>query len=156
MRELNSEFLFDLHIKVAPPIMVGQTPMGFRLIANITGGHFQGPSMSGRILASGGDWVIIRPDGSLAIDVRIVLETEDNVLIYADYRGRQFMSQEVSEKLNNPDTAGQVDSSLYYWRTSLLFEVPVNSAYDWLNNVVAVGIGHRVSDTFDYSVHVIR
>lgn len=156
MLELKSEFLFDLHIKVASPIMVGQTSNGSRLIANIVGGDFKGPALSGRILPSGADWVIIRRDGSLAIDVRLLLETNDNVLIYVNYTGRQTVSEEMSEKLNNPETAAQIDPSLYYWRTSLLFEAPVKSDYNWLNNVVAVGIGHRVSETFDYSVHAIR
>lgn len=156
MLELKSEFLFDMHVETAAEVMVGQTPLGFRLTANITGGYFEGPSMKGRILPSGGDWLLVRKDGCMSIDVRMLLETDDKVQIYVTYGGRLMIPEELREQMNNPETALKVDPSLYYWRTTMLFETPVKSAYDWMNNIVAIGSGRRGPKGVIYSVHAIR
>jgi hypothetical protein len=39
------------------------------------------------VLEGGADWQIVRGDGSIALDVRLVLETIDNALIGMTYRG---------------------------------------------------------------------
>jgi hypothetical protein len=44
-----------------------------------------------------------------------------------------------------------VDPTSYYFRINPLFET-ANANYDWLNRVVAVGIGHRLADGPIYSV----
>jgi len=44
-----------------------------------------------------------------------------------------------------------VDPKSYYFRLNPLFET-ANASYDWLNRVVAIGIGHRLADGPIYSI----
>ena len=44
-----------------------------------------------------------------------------------------------------------VDPTSYYFRTNPLFETAVPT-YDWINRIVAVGIGHRQADGPVYRV----
>jgi len=44
-----------------------------------------------------------------------------------------------------------VDPTSYYFRINPLFET-ANANYDWLNRVVAIGIGHRRPEVPIYSV----
>ena len=47
---MNSRLLMILEVAVAPPEKVGATPLGARAIVPITGGHFDGPRLRGRVL----------------------------------------------------------------------------------------------------------
>jgi len=49
------------------------------------------------------------------------------------------------------DKGEAVDPSSYYFRINPLFETAAEK-YDWLNRVVAVGIGHRRADGPVYSI----
>ena len=54
----------------------------------MTGGTFEGEELKGTVLPSpGGDWLLLRRDGILQLDVRITLKTADDHLIYMSYRG---------------------------------------------------------------------
>ena len=46
--------LFSANITIADPIVIGQTPFGFEVIVQVTGGAFQGPKLAGahRFLSS--------------------------------------------------------------------------------------------------------
>jgi hypothetical protein len=56
-------FLYASTITIAEPLVVGRTACGLRRIINITGGSFQGPRLSGKILPGGADWQVIKRDG---------------------------------------------------------------------------------------------
>ena len=47
-----------------------------------------------------------------------------------------------------------VDTSEYYFRTAPLFET-ASATYDWLNRVLAVGIGRRTPGQVSYAVYAI-
>jgi hypothetical protein len=49
------------------------------------------------------------------------------------------------------DKGEAVDAASYYFRTNPLFETAATK-YDWINRVVAVGVGHRRTDGPVYSV----
>jgi len=51
---------------------VGRTPAGHRRFVKVTGGTFTGPKMQGTVLPGGGDWLLEYPDGTSALDVRII------------------------------------------------------------------------------------
>jgi hypothetical protein len=44
-----------------------------------------------------------------------------------------------------------VEPATHYFRINPLFEAP-KGKYDWLNRVIAVGIGHRQADGPIYSI----
>ncbi len=137
---IKTQHLFTMPVDVEMPLqMVGATPIGERRIAKVTGGTFTGPEMNGKILPGGGDWLLLRSDGSLQLDVRVTLETDDGALIFMTYRGFRHGPAEVMARLNKGE---DVDPSEYYFRVAPLFETGAEK-YDWLNRIVAVGTGHR-------------
>ena len=149
---IKTQHLFTMPVDVEMPLqMVGATPIGERRIAKVTGGTFTGPEMNGKILPGGGDWLLLRSDGSLQLDVRVTLETDDGALIFMTYRGFRHGPAEVMAQLNKGE---DVDPSEYYFRVAPFFETGAEK-YDWLNRIVAVGTGHRLASGPVYEVYQI-
>jgi hypothetical protein len=136
---LRLEPLLSAEITLAAPQELGDTPQGRRRIIGITGGRFSGERLSGRVLAGGADWQIIRPDGVSCLDARYTLETADGALIYVRNEGYRHGPPEIIEKLSS---GIPVDPSLYYMRTSPWFETG-DARYAWLNRIVCVASGER-------------
>lgn len=144
--------LFRAEITLAAPQELGETPQGRRRIIGITGGRFAGERLSGRVLAGGADWQVIRPDGVADLDARYTLETSDGALIYVRNRGYRHGSPETMRRL----AAGEaVDPSLYYMRTTPRFETG-DARYAWLNRIVCLGTGARHPDAVELEVFEVR
>ena len=71
------EYLYTLVAELGAPADIGDTPHGHRLVIPVTGGTFEGPRLRGTVRPGGGDWLLIRPDGTGELDVRGTLETDD-------------------------------------------------------------------------------
>ncbi len=149
---IQTKHLFTMPVEVEMPLqMVGATPIGDRRIAKVTGGSFAGPELKGTILSGGGDWLLLRTDGTLQLDVRVTLKTDDDALIYMTYRGFRHGPLEVMERLNKGE---EVDPSEYYFRIAPFFETGAEK-YDWLNRIVSVGTGHRLASGPVYEIYQI-
>ena len=86
-RSIGLDFLFTITFFAPKLDIVGDTPHGKRFIANVDGGHFEGPNIKGTVQAPAGDWLLIRADNSVQLDVRVSLVTDDNTLVYMRYQG---------------------------------------------------------------------
>src|SRR5215471_7882375 len=139
MTDVRAALLFNISLSTGAPQMLGKTPLGDRRIVPVTGGIFEGPKLKGSVEPGGSDWILLRPDGAVQLDVRLTLKTEDGALIGMSYRGYRHGPPEVIERLNRGEA---VDPSEYYFRTAPLFETSA-PRYDWLNRIIAVGLGHR-------------
>ena len=139
MNEIKTELLFQMTLDVLRVSDLGNTPFGHRRIIEIAGGAFEGPKLRGRALPGGGDWILIRSDGAMQLDVRLTLETDDEHLIYMSYRGIRFGPDGVIARLNAGE---EVDPSEYYFRAAPFFETGSES-YGWLNRIICVATGHR-------------
>ena len=84
---MTSRPLMTVRIAAARPQALGPMPHGIRRIVPVTGGDFEGPRLRGEVLPGGGDWLLLRADGVLELDLRITLETDDHALIYMRFRG---------------------------------------------------------------------
>lgn len=127
------EFLFAMRATLATPMVTGT-----RVIVPVTGGTFEGPKLKGTVSGqAGGDWVTARPDGSLRLDVRITLVTDDGALIYTTYTG-----------------IGIVSGDGRALRTAPLFET-ADPRYAWLNNVLGVATGTSAENTVTYDVYAL-
>src|ERR1700756_4389426 len=74
--------LMNLHVNVAAPQNIGAVPHGNRRTAPLLGGHFEGSRLRGTLLPGGSaDWLLLRPDGVLEMDLRVTLQTDDGALI---------------------------------------------------------------------------
>lgn len=140
-------FLFEARIALHDEVLdIGQYPGGHRSVYLIKGGQFAGPAIRGEVIAdSGGDWVRETADGTLHLDVRLVLRTDDGALIYVTWRGRFWAEPEQREHaldIRKPDIGPQPES--FYFRTAVEFEVS-DPRYAWLNRTLAVGTS-RLAD----------
>ena len=144
--------LLRAEITLAPPQELGETPLGRRRIIAITGGSFRGEKLTGRVLPGGADWQIVRSDGVSELEARYTLETNDRALIYVRNRGFRHGPADILAKL----AAGEpVDPSLYYMRTTPLFETGA-PRYQWLNRIVCVASGARRAAAVELDVYEVK
>jgi hypothetical protein len=76
------------------------------------------------------------------------MRTKDDALITMTYRGVRYGPADVIKRMEKGEA---VDPASYYFRINPMFET-ASATYDWLNRVLAVGIGHRRADGPVYSV----
>jgi hypothetical protein len=80
--------------------------------------------------------------------IRLVLKTTDDALICMTNQGVRHGPPDVVDRIEKGEV---VDPTSYYFRTNPLFGTSAPK-YDWINRIVAVGIGHRQADGPIYSV----
>src|ERR1700736_1360106 len=84
---MNSRPLMTVRIARGPPQKLGALPRGTRSLIPVTRRHFEGPRLRGKVLSGGGDWLLLRDDGVLELDLRVTLETDDHALIHMTFQG---------------------------------------------------------------------
>ena len=117
---VNSRPVTVLRLATSATQEIGSTADGTLTIFPVVGGSFEGERLRGKVVA-GGDWVRARADGTLTLDLRVTLETDDGGLIHMTFTG-------VRDDANN------------YFRTVPRFETAAPK-YAFLNRLLAVGIG---------------
>ena len=140
--------LFVMRLDVRKLQVVGAAPGAVRRIGPVFGGAFEGERPSGEVLEGGSDWQQVRGDGATTLDVRLVLKTTDEALIGMTYRGIRHGPPDIMARIDKGET---VDPATYYFRMAPMFETAA-APYDWINRIVAIGIGHRRPDGPIYSV----
>jgi len=148
---MNSQPLMTVRIAAALPQKLGTVPHGIRNIVPVTGGDFDGPRLRGQILPGGGDWLLLRSDGVLELDLRITLETDDRALIYMTFQGLRDGPPEVIAALSRGEA---VDPDSYYFRTVPRFETS-SEKYAFLNRIIAVGVGETRPDGAEHRIDEI-
>lgn len=149
MADIRTTHLMTLTLTVGGMQAIGATPVGNRRIVGlVSGGTFQGERLRGTVLPGGADWIVMRPDGAMTLDVRLVLETDDKALIGLTYRGIRHGPAAIMERVARGE---DVDPSQYYFRTSMAFETAA-AKYDWLNRIIAIGTGRRLPEGPVYDV----
>lgn len=149
--ELTTTVLIDLQVDLDQPLVIGDGPLGKRVLFRGSGGSFEGPDMHGKVLPGGGDWALFGPDGSMTLNVRLTLCTHDNMLIYLSYSGRLIIPPELSADLTHPVKRAEIDPGKYYFRTSPVFETGAKT-YKWLNDIVCVGSGYFFENGVGYRI----
>jgi len=148
LTSVRTRSLFLMRLDVRPLLIVGSTPGGYRRVGIVPGGSFEGERLSGTVLDGGSDWQTVRTDGATTLDVRLVLKTTDDALIGMTYRGIRHGPPDIVARIEKGEV---VDPASYYFRINPMFETG-SAEYDWLNRVVAIGLGHRRADGPIYSV----
>lgn len=148
MTTLKVEPIFIFQIQVNPPSVIGQTPGYDRRIGEISGGRFEGAKLRGKILTGGSDWQSLRADGTITINVRLVMQTDDGELIGMTYLGMRHGPKEVLDRIGRGE---KVSPTEYYMRVTPYFET-ASEKYGWLNRIVSVAYGHRMAGGAIYHV----
>lgn len=151
-RGLQARELLVLTAHLDPPQLNEPTPYGIRKVVPVVGGTFEGDRCRGVIEPLGGhDWALVRNDGSLILDVRLVLTTHDGARILMTYHGVRTGPPDVLERLARKEA---VDPGEYYFRIAPRFETGA-AEYAWMNNVICVGYGERLDVGPRYTVFEI-
>ena len=149
---MNTRLLMTLHVQVAAPQNIGAVPHGTRRTAPLTGGTFDGPRLRGIVLPGGSaDWLLLRADGVLELDLRATLRTDDGALISMRSFGLRHGPPEVLAAIGRGEV---VDPARYYFRTTPRFET-AHPSYAFLNRVVAVASGDRRAEGPIYTIHEV-
>jgi Protein of unknown function (DUF3237) len=149
---MNTRPLMLMSVKVGTTLSVGAGPHGTRRTVPLAGGTFEGPRLRGTILPGGSaDWLLLREDGVLELDLRATLQTDDGALISMKSFGLRHGPPDVIAALGRGET---VDPGSYYFRTTPRFET-AHPTYAFLNRLVAVASGDRRADGPIYSIHEV-
>ncbi len=115
---------------------MGETPFHRRVIGAIAQGRWEGERFSGDIISPGGDWAIPSSDSLMLLDVRQLVRTDDDALVYITYQGR-------------------CDRTRGTYTVAPTFET-ADERYGWLNAIQAIGQGRNDGDTIVYSMFEVR
>jgi len=149
---MNTRLLMMLHVTVSPPQNIGAVPLGARRTAPLSGGIFEGPRLRGTVLPAGSaDWLLLRADGVLEMDLRATLLTDDGALISMRSFGLRHGPPDVIAAIGRGEA---VDPATYYFRTTPRFETG-HPSYVFLNRVIAVASGDRRAEGPTYTIHEV-
>lgn len=145
----------DIRLDDDAPVPLGRSPWRNRRVSYIAGGTVEGDRLRGEVLAGGGDWSELGQGAEGAaltlIEVRSVWKTHDGALIYVTYAGRLVIPLAVLGAFRDPTTVEQLPADSYYFRIQPTFET-ADPRYDWLNALVAVGVGRRTAAGVRYRI----
>lgn len=141
LQSVSTQHLFTIRLDVKPMVVIGATPAGFKRVGVVTGGVFEGKRLNGVVLDGGSDWQTIGSDGTVHLDVKLMLRTDDGELISMIYQGLRAGEREVLQRI---DRGEAVDPATYYFRTTVMFQT-ASAKYGWLNHLLAIGTGIRTA-----------
>ena len=128
---------------LAEPFILADTPLGTRVIAEVTRFDLVGDRINGHLKGNAAaDWLTVDGRGMGTLDVRALIETEDGALIFASYRGRL-------------DLSGGTGASPVY--SAPLFDTG-DERYLWMNGIQAVAKGNILDggSTLVYDMYEVR
>jgi len=145
----------EIRLEAEAPIPLGRSPWRNRRVSYIAGGTIEGERLRGEVLPGGGDWSELGQgaDGAALtlIDVRSIWKTHDGALIYVTYGGRLVIPQAALADFRDPAKVELLPHDSYYFRIQPTFET-ADPRYDWLNALVAVGVGRRTAAGVRYRI----
>jgi len=139
LTEFSVEHVLTMVARTEQAILVPGAPQGTRGVVRVTGGEFAGARLSGTIVAGGADWFTARADGSLRLDVRLLLACSDGAGVLLVYQG----------------VAVPVGDKGYDIRIAPLFEAP-EGPHAWLNSIQGVGRGSLVDGGVRYEIYALQ
>jgi len=147
------EHIFSYTATLHQPFeVIGETPLGLRFNAYISGGEVTGPRLRGRVLPVGADWLTVRTDGVGILDVRATMESHDGALIYCEYKGVMDFGADGYQRMlsGNPParTAIQVVPRF----------LTAHPGYLWLNRLQCVnfGMAEFATTTVSYDTYAMH
>lgn len=146
------QLLCEYWATLKDPVAVGDGPYGNRQIFDVLAGEVTGERLRGRILPSGGDWLLLGTDGVGRLDVRATIETHDGALIYLAYYGVLHMTEKVMEAIAG---GSETEFEETYFYTNPRFETG-DPRYTWLNGRFVIGQGRVGRGRVQYRLFEVR
>ena len=135
-------FFATLHLEVDldETLPIGPGPDGQRGVAFIAGGRLEGERIAATVLG-GEDWYVRRDDGSLQIDVRLTLHTDDDAFMTLAYTGELTGTPEALAALGRGEKMRPGS-----------YEIAIKATigcgderYEWLDGAALTGTGEQVA-----------
>lgn len=104
----------------------GMTRTGHRRVIPVAGGSVTG-GITGVVLPGGADWQTVRADGSIDVDGRYTVRTDDGTLLYIQAVGVRSGDPDVLESLLRGEN---VDPATYYFRAALTIECAARPEFE--------------------------
>lgn len=129
----------------------GRMPLGVRQLYVVSGGEITGDRIKGKILAGGGDNLLVDPSGMGHVDARVTWQTDDGAIIYMQYYGRVVLTGPVGEAFKS---GGDTKFGDTHFVTQPRFETG-HPDYAWLNGVVCIAEGRVAAGrAIQYKIYV--
>jgi hypothetical protein len=125
---------FRLSLQFTEPFRYPSTT-GHRAALNISSGTAKGPKLDAHVADDGGELMVIRPDGIVDWDSRMMLRAGDGVMIYWRARGNIMIGTEGARAFF--ETGGLPASKLHL---SPYFDTP-KGPHDWMTRSSFVAFG---------------
>lgn len=137
------ELSFSLQVELDEMRPIGVTPDGLRVNFLIKRGKVNGVHLKGKVLAEGGDWLTLRPDGILFLDVHLTVEVAPGVFVGLAYTGRGDAGPQAYQEF----LAGKLPDRPVPLRATMRLEAPQHTGSPFMENLARlskqmfVGIG---------------
>ncbi|MGD9902122.1 MAG: DUF3237 domain-containing protein [Vicinamibacterales bacterium] len=132
------EFIGTMRLDSGSRTVVENGPQGTRTIVALAGGRFEGPRVKATVRAPAADWITNRADGTMRLDVRLTLVTDDGATILVTYNG-----------------IGRAVPDGVSLRSAPLFETG-DPRYSWLTGLQAIGVGARAGTQVTYDIFAVK
>jgi hypothetical protein len=119
---------------------------GRRAAFNIAGGTAKGPRLDAHVVDDGGELMVIRPDGVLDLDSRMMLRAKDGTMIYWRARGTIVAGVDAARLFFD---TGELHASTL--QLSPYFDTP-KGPHDWMTRSLFVALGAIGSGSADIDV----
>lgn len=133
--ELVPEFTFTAEVN--PPVEIGSGPYGNRVVFDVAAGNVTGDRINGKLLTSGGDWLLAGGDGFNRLDMRMTLATADGANIYVQGSGVMEFNDAALAAVSG-ERASEYEE--HYTRVVLRMETG-DERYAWVNQTLFVAKG---------------
>ena len=107
--------------------------------------------INGELVPGGGDWQLLRDDGTSNADIRYTLRTDSGALLLVSSTGIRHGDPEVLARLGRGEP---VSASEYTFRTQLSIETS-DAELAWLNDGVFIAVGGREPTGVVYEVYLV-
>jgi len=130
------QHVLTLQVRIGQPDWMGQSIDGLRSNYRIVGGRFEGPQLSGQVLAGGADFFVVRPDGTGEMNATYSLLTDEGELINLHNTG----TLRISPKGQDLEQRGiwPIPDSEYHCTCTPRFQVP-QGRLSWLAQTAFIG-----------------
>ncbi len=133
---------FTYRSSVVGPHEVGDGPYGVRQYYEMIDGVVEGERLSGRMIGTGSDWILVGSDGFLRMDARIHIRTDDGAVILAHYHGPAEANAGLREAIRAGEPTDFEDQRI---RLHWVLETG-DPRYAWMNQAIFVSEGRFAPD----------
>lgn len=117
---------------------LGGLPSGHRIVGEVTEARIEGERLAAHMVGSAADWAAMRPDGTVDVDVRMTLETDDGVRLSLTYQGNMDFERSAQPII------------------SLMRFECAHEQYAWLNRMRTAAKGELVDGEIRYEIFELR